>query len=56
MEINLKRTLPDFHLELLRLRQNWRLKKVGDVILGDLSYKSGKIYFLYIDLTYLCDT
>jgi len=30
----------DFHLELLRLRQNWRLKKVGNTILGDLSYKS----------------
>lgn len=30
----------DFHLELLRLRQNWTLKKVGNAILGDLSYKS----------------
>ena len=30
----------DFHLELLRLRQNWRLKKVGNTILGDLSYRS----------------
>jgi len=30
----------DFHLELLRLRQSWRLKKVGNTILGDLSYRS----------------
>ena len=32
----------EFHFELLKLRQNWRLKKVGNTILGDLSYKSGK--------------
>lgn len=30
----------DFHLDLLRLRQNWILKKVGNSILGDLSFKS----------------
>ncbi|KAB7502690.1 Mediator of RNA polymerase II transcription subunit 17 [Armadillidium nasatum] len=30
----------DFHIELLRLRQNWRLKKVGNIILGDLSYRT----------------
>lgn len=30
----------DFHIELLKLRQNWRLKKVGNTILGDLSYKT----------------
>ncbi|KAL3873203.1 hypothetical protein ACJMK2_036348 [Sinanodonta woodiana] len=30
----------EFHIELLKLRQNWRLKKVGKTILGDLSYKS----------------
>ncbi|KAK4300045.1 hypothetical protein Pmani_017759 [Petrolisthes manimaculis] len=35
----------DFHIELLRLRQNWRLKKVGSTILGDLSYRSaGSMY------------
>lgn len=35
----------DFHIELLRLRQNWRLKKVGNTILGDLSYRSaGSMY------------
>jgi mediator of RNA polymerase II transcription subunit 17 len=33
----------DFHIELLKLRQNWRLKKVGNTIFGDLSYKTGKI-------------
>lgn len=36
-----RRPNPDFHVELMRLRQNWRLKKVGKSILGDLSYKSG---------------
>lgn len=30
----------DFHIELLRLRQNWRLRKVGNSILGDLSYRT----------------
>ncbi|KFM59411.1 Mediator of RNA polymerase II transcription subunit 17, partial [Stegodyphus mimosarum] len=34
------RTAPDFHLELLHMRQSWRLKKVGNSILGDLSYRS----------------
>ncbi|XP_052769544.1 mediator of RNA polymerase II transcription subunit 17-like isoform X1 [Mya arenaria] len=29
-----------FHIELLKLRQNWRLKKVGNSIIGDLSYRS----------------
>ncbi len=27
-------------MELLRLRQNWRLKKVSNTILGDLSYRT----------------
>uniref|UniRef100_T1JGQ6 Uncharacterized protein n=1 Tax=Strigamia maritima TaxID=126957 RepID=T1JGQ6_STRMM len=40
MEMSRNRNVPDFHLELLRLRQNWRLKKVGTTILGDLSYKT----------------
>jgi len=35
------RTTPDFHIELLRLRQNWRLKKVSNTIIGDLSYRTG---------------
>lgn len=34
-------TTSDFHTELLRLRQNWRLKKVSTGIIGDLSYKTG---------------
>lgn len=35
----------DFHLELLKLRQNWRLKKVSNTILGDLSFRgSGSTY------------
>lgn len=35
----------DFHSELMKLRQRWRLKKSGNLILGDLSYKSGE-YFI----------
>lgn len=38
-----KKSTPDFHMELCKLRQNWRLKKAGDTILGDLSYKSGEL-------------
>ncbi|XP_058802065.1 mediator of RNA polymerase II transcription subunit 17 [Phymastichus coffea] len=34
------RSSPDFHIELLRLRQNWRLKKVSNSIIGDLSYRT----------------
>lgn len=34
------RSMPDFHIELLRLRQNWRLKKVANTIIGDLSYRT----------------
>lgn len=34
------RSANDFHIELLRLRQNWRLKKVGNTIVGDLSYRT----------------
>lgn len=30
----------DFHVELLRLRGNWRLKKVSNTIIGDLSYRT----------------
>ena len=40
-ELARNRTTPDFHIELLRLRQNWRLKKVSNSIIGDLSYKTG---------------
>ncbi|KAL0267365.1 UNVERIFIED_CONTAM: hypothetical protein PYX00_009654 [Menopon gallinae] len=31
---------PNFHIELLKLRQNWRLKKVSNSIIGDLSYRT----------------
>lgn len=52
------RTTPDFHIELLRLRQNWRLKKVSTAIIGDLSYKTGnliesKYILLIIDISQL---
>ncbi|XP_065209478.1 mediator of RNA polymerase II transcription subunit 17 [Planococcus citri] len=30
----------DFHFQLLKLRQNWRLKKVSNSIIGDLSYRT----------------
>ena len=39
------RSPEDFHIELLRLRQNWRLKKVGNTILGDLSYRTAGSQF-----------
>ena len=31
----------DFHSELFNMRQNWRLRKKENAILGDLSYRSG---------------
>lgn len=46
------RTTPDFHIELLRLRQNWRLKKVSTAIIGDLSFKTGNILYKKILLGY----
>ncbi|CAG0892759.1 unnamed protein product [Darwinula stevensoni] len=39
-EMARSRGVPNFHIELLKLRQNWRLKKVGNSILGDLSYRT----------------
>lgn len=39
-EMARNRSTPDFHIELLRLRQNWRLKKVSNTIIGDLSYRT----------------
>lgn len=38
----------DFQIELLRLRQNWRLKRVSDTIIGDLSFRSAGSKFGYI--------
>ncbi|XP_068601519.1 mediator of RNA polymerase II transcription subunit 17 isoform X2 [Brachionichthys hirsutus] len=35
----------DFNSELLRLRSQWKLRKVGDKILGDLSYRSAGSFF-----------
>jgi mediator of RNA polymerase II transcription subunit 17 len=32
----------DFHVELMNMRKKWRLKKVGNTILGDLSYRNGR--------------
>ncbi|CAG0914479.1 unnamed protein product, partial [Notodromas monacha] len=39
-ELARTRGIPNFHTELLRLRQHWRLKKTGNSIVGDLSYNS----------------
>lgn len=39
-EASRNRGVPNFHMELLKLRQNWRLKKVGNTIIGDLSFAS----------------
>ncbi|KAI4497962.1 hypothetical protein M0802_006786 [Mischocyttarus mexicanus] len=39
-ELAKNRNTLDFHIELLRLRQNWRLKKVSNSIIGDLSYRT----------------
>lgn len=41
------RNVSDFHIELLRLRQNWRLKKVTNGIIGDLSYKTAGSKFMH---------
>jgi len=30
----------DYYTELMRLRQKWKVKKIGNMITGDLSYKS----------------
>ncbi|XP_063699242.1 mediator of RNA polymerase II transcription subunit 17 [Culicoides brevitarsis] len=37
----------DFHIDLLRLRQNWRLKKVSNGIIGDLSYRTAGSKFMH---------
>lgn len=47
-ELTKNRSTPDFHIELLRLRQNWRLKKVASSIIGDLSYRTGICLTIYI--------
>lgn len=48
-ELARNRTTPDFHIELLRLRQNWRLKKVSNSIIGDLSYRTGVFYYFELE-------
>lgn len=37
----------DFHIELLKLRHNWRLKKVSNSIIGDLSYRTAGSKFMH---------
>ena len=36
----------DYYTELMKLRQKWRVKKTGNAITGDLSYKSGLMLLL----------
>ena len=40
--VNKSQHSSEFYSELWQLRQHWRIKKVGDHILGDLSYRSGE--------------
>ena len=47
-DLTRSRQTPDFHIELLRLRQNWRLKKIGNNIIGDLSYRSAGSQFKHV--------
>ena len=35
----------DFHNQLMQMRQNWRMKKAGNSIVGDLSFRSGRFPF-----------
>lgn len=51
-ELARTKSTPDFHIELLRLRQNWRLKKVSNSIIGDLSYRTG-LYLFFIHLKHV---
>ena len=46
----------DFNSELLRLRSQWKLRKVGDKILGDLSYRSAGLVSLSLFYTWQCIT
>ncbi|XP_055595280.1 mediator of RNA polymerase II transcription subunit 17-like [Uranotaenia lowii] len=41
------RSTSDFHIELLKLRRNWRLKKVSNTIIGDLSYRTAGSRFMH---------
>lgn len=45
-EMSRNRSAIDFHLELMRLRRNWRLRKVGNSIIGDLSYRTAGSRFM----------
>lgn len=33
----------DFHSQLMEMRHNWRMKKAGNSIVGDLSFRSGEL-------------
>lgn len=48
------RNAPDFHIDLLRLRQNWRLKKVSNSIIGDLSYRTAGSKFSQTGVFEVC--
>lgn len=40
----------NFHTELMTMRQSWRMRKVANAILGDLSYRSGKSFHCLDDI------
>ena len=37
-----RENVEDFHSELMKLRQRWRVKRAGASITGDLTYRSGE--------------
>ena len=41
--LQLQPSKPDYFAELMKLRQRWKVKKTGNTMTGDLSYKSGLI-------------
>ena len=38
----------EYHSELMRLRQRWKLKRSGNAITGDLTYHSGELILINI--------
>lgn len=47
-------SVKDFHSELMMLRRRWRLKRTGTSIMGDLTYRSGKMMQIIIGNDMTC--
>lgn len=47
-------SVKDFHSELMMLRRRWRLKRTGTSIMGDLTYRSGKMMQVIIRNDMIC--